>query len=111
MPCTNSLPIMLALCSMLLPSYYAPNYAGIIGLGLFYITKPSQICHDRVLPRDLNTTQKSAAPAEYGMLRASGKRRKLWPKKTLNVCFVEKNHQEDEIFEIAHVQTVYVTSV
>ena len=27
MPCTNSLPIMLALCSMLLPSYYA----GIIG--------------------------------------------------------------------------------
>ena len=32
--CTNSLPIMLALCSMLLPSYYAPNYAGIIGSGL-----------------------------------------------------------------------------
>ena len=32
MPCTKSLPIMLALCSMLLPSYYAPNYAGIIGL-------------------------------------------------------------------------------
>ena len=32
MPCTNSLPIMLALCSMLLPSYYAPNYAGIIWL-------------------------------------------------------------------------------
>ena len=25
------LPIMLALCLMLLPSYYAQNYAGIIG--------------------------------------------------------------------------------
>ena len=34
MPCTKSLPIMLALCSMPLPSYYAPNYAGIIGSGL-----------------------------------------------------------------------------
>ena len=34
MPCTKSLPIMLALCLMLLPSYYAPNYAGIIGSGL-----------------------------------------------------------------------------
>ena len=34
MPCTNSLPIMLALRSMLLSSYYAPNYAGIIGSGL-----------------------------------------------------------------------------
>ena len=34
MLCTKSLPIMLALCSMLLPSYYAPNYAGIIGSGL-----------------------------------------------------------------------------
>ena len=33
-PCTKSLPIMLALCSMLLPSYYAPNYAGIIGSDL-----------------------------------------------------------------------------
>ena len=28
------LPIMLALCLMLLPSYYAQNYAGIIGLSL-----------------------------------------------------------------------------
>ena len=28
------LPIMLALCSMLLVTYYAFNYAGIIGLGL-----------------------------------------------------------------------------
>ena len=34
MPCTKSLPIMLALCLMLLPSYYAPNDAGIIGSGL-----------------------------------------------------------------------------
>ena len=31
--CTNFLPIMLALCSMLLATYYAPNYAGIIGVG------------------------------------------------------------------------------
>ena len=38
MPCTKSLPIMLALCSMLLPSYYAPNYAGIIGSGLIIMT-------------------------------------------------------------------------
>ena len=28
--------IMLALCSMLLATYYAPNYAGIIGAGLIY---------------------------------------------------------------------------
>ena len=28
------LPIMLALCSMLLPCYYAQNYAGIIGSSL-----------------------------------------------------------------------------
>ena len=27
-------PIMVALCSMLLVTYYASNYAGIIGLGL-----------------------------------------------------------------------------
>ena len=27
---------MLALCSMLLPPYYAPNYAGIIGSSLFH---------------------------------------------------------------------------
>ena len=72
-----------------------------------YITKPSQICYDRVLPRDLNTTQKSAGPAGYGMLRASGERRKLWPKKTLNVCFVEKNRQEDEIFEMAQMWSNY----
>ena len=34
MPCTDSLPIMLALCSMLFPSYNAPNYASIIGSSL-----------------------------------------------------------------------------
>ena len=32
--CTKSLPIMLALCLMLLSSYYAQNYAGIIGSSL-----------------------------------------------------------------------------
>ena len=36
---TKSLPIMLALCLMLLPSYYAPNYAGIIGSGLQWSRK------------------------------------------------------------------------
>jgi len=30
-------PIMLALCSMLLVTYYASNYAGIISLGLTFI--------------------------------------------------------------------------
>ena len=68
-----------------------------------YITKPSQICYDRVLPRDLGTAQKSA----HGLLRASGERRKLWPKKTLNVYFVEKNRQEDEIFELAQTWSQY----
>jgi len=29
--CTKIVPIMLALCSMLLSTYYAENYAGIIG--------------------------------------------------------------------------------
>ena len=33
----NFLPIMLALCSMLLPPYYAQNYAGIIGSSLLSI--------------------------------------------------------------------------
>ena len=32
--CTKSLPIMLALCLMFLSSYYAQNYAGIIGSSL-----------------------------------------------------------------------------
>ena len=32
--CWQFLPIMLALCSMLLPPYYAQNYAGIIGSSL-----------------------------------------------------------------------------
>ena len=31
---SNFLPIMLALCSMLLPPYYAQNYAGIMGSSL-----------------------------------------------------------------------------
>ena len=30
----ENLPNTLALCSMLLPTYYAQNYAGIIGAGL-----------------------------------------------------------------------------
>ena len=41
------LPIMLALCLMLLVTYYAFNYAGIIGLGLtvieFHLGLPSEI--------------------------------------------------------------------
>ena len=32
--CCQILPIMLALCSMLLPPYYAQNYVGIIGSSL-----------------------------------------------------------------------------
>ena len=32
--CWQFLPVMLALCSMLLPPYYAQNYAGIIGSSL-----------------------------------------------------------------------------
>ena len=77
---------------------------------LLYITKPSQICHDRVLPKDLNTTQKSATRSRQGgpvaaggMLRASAERRKLWHKKTLNVCFVEWSRYEDIIFEWAQI--------
>ena len=34
------LPIMLALCSMLLATYYAFNYAGIIGRGLMEMLVP-----------------------------------------------------------------------
>ena len=34
-----NLPIMLALCLMLLKTYYAHNYAGIIGLGLQGVTQ------------------------------------------------------------------------
>ena len=36
--CWQFLPIMLTLCSMLLPSYYAQNYAGIIGSRLKSLT-------------------------------------------------------------------------
>ena len=66
-----------------------------------FITEPSQICYDRILPRDLNTTQKSDSTTASGAMRASGARKKLWHKKTLNVCFVEKHSREDEIFELA----------
>ena len=34
--CTKSLPIMLAICLMLLSFYYAQNYAGIIGSNLIH---------------------------------------------------------------------------
>jgi len=34
-------PIMLALCCMLLVTYYATNYAGIIGLGLMPLSGPA----------------------------------------------------------------------
>lgn len=71
-----------------------------------YITKPSQICYDRVLPGDIGTTQRSPGPAGFG-LKASGERRKLWPRKTLTVCFVEKSSQEDEIFELAQTWSQY----
>ena len=37
--CTKIVPIMLALCSMNLATYYAPNYAGIIGAGLLGTTR------------------------------------------------------------------------
>ena len=43
MPCTK-VPIMLALCSKLLPSYYAPNYAGIIGSGL--VSNINLVCNN-----------------------------------------------------------------
>jgi len=36
-------PITLALCSMLLVTYYASNYAGIIGLGLMTVPNVSVI--------------------------------------------------------------------
>ena len=38
----NNLPIMLALCLMLLGTNYAKNYAGIIGLGLTRMPKNYQ---------------------------------------------------------------------
>ena len=50
--CTKILPIMLALCLMLLPSFYAQNYAGIIGSSLlltFVIRRGSKrgsYCHN-----------------------------------------------------------------
>jgi len=34
---------MLALCSMLLTTYYAPNYAGIIGAGLLDAQKVDEL--------------------------------------------------------------------
>ena len=37
--CTKSLSIMLALCLMFLLSYYAQNYAGIIGSSLIAVSK------------------------------------------------------------------------
>ena len=56
-----------------------------------FVTEPGQICYDCILPRDFNTT---TVPTGYGMLRASRDRRKLWHKKTPNVCVVEKHHRE-----------------
>ena len=40
--CFKIFPIMLALCPMLSETYYAQNYAGIIGLGL-----STDMCHKR----------------------------------------------------------------
>ena len=40
---SNFLPIMLALCLMLFSTYYAQNYAGIIGSGLHIMTYGSYI--------------------------------------------------------------------
>ena len=81
---------------------------------LLYVTKPSQICHDRILPRDLHTTQKSVTRSRQGgpvaaggLLRASAERRKIWHKKTLNVCFVEFSPYEDIIFEWAREWSEY----
>ena len=37
--CTKIKPIMLALCLMLLPFYYAQNYAGIIGSSIHVINR------------------------------------------------------------------------
>lgn len=74
-----------------------------------YITELRQMCFDRILPRDLHTTQKSNAQVGYGMLRASGERRKLWHKKTLNVCFVQSHPHwhDEEILEVASTWSKY----
>ena len=40
----QTLPIMLALCLMLLGTYYAQNYAGIIGASLFCVALVCQKC-------------------------------------------------------------------
>ena len=40
--CAKIVPIMLALCSMLLVTYCAPNYAGMIGAGLQLVEKLSE---------------------------------------------------------------------
>ena len=45
--CTKILPIMLAIMLMLLATYYAPNYAGIIGAGLLQ-TNFAWPCYNRV---------------------------------------------------------------
>ena len=66
-----------------------------------YITKSSQICYDRILPRDLNTIKTSITSSKSGASNACGQRIKLWHKETLNVFFEENNGREDEILKLA----------
>ena len=40
-----TLPIMLALCLMLLGTYYAQNYAGIIGRSLIIANHENKLCN------------------------------------------------------------------
>ena len=74
-----------------------------------FVTEPGQICYDRILPKDLNVQPRNAIPSPGGpgLLRASGVTRKLWHKRTLNVCFMEKSFREDEVFEYANIWTQY----
>ena len=58
---------MLALCLMLLVTYYAFNYAGIIGLGLHLLCRPQPIML-KILPIMLlssTSAQKIAYYAQY----------------------------------------------
>ena len=75
-----------------------------------YITEKSQICYDRVDPKDLSTTWKTFGKwrkDKPGIMRAAAVTKKLWPKSKLKVFFLDKNKKEDQIMEWANLWSHY----
>ena len=75
-----------------------------------YITEKGQICYDRIEPKDLATALKPFGRwgrKRSGIMRAAAVTKKLWPKSTLRVFFMERNGREDQIMTWANMWSQY----